>query len=275
MIGVFAYNEEHNIERLLKRILNEIPKDEKVLVVGGGTDKTEKIVKSLSKEHKNLDFIKEKGEGKINAFNLILDEIEKEDTVILIDGDNLPKEGSIKELKEELKKNENVAVSAKLIPKYSNFWCNLVWELHDKWSSKNPKLTQFFGVKGLKKFVKKIPEKIINDDAYLQYFIEKKGEKIEYCSGAETEIWDRKNQSLLDFFQKRRRIAAGYIQLKKGGKNTCIPISEHFRLVSDQIRNNPLQILQITLAVGLEILANLLAYVDIYLRKKVPYRWKS
>ena len=75
-VGICAYNEEENIDRLLNNILceQELPTDSEVLVVSSGcTDDTDDVVKRyLKKDSRVRAFFENERRGKASAVNCIL-----------------------------------------------------------------------------------------------------------------------------------------------------------------------------------------------------------
>lgn len=74
--------------------------------------------------------------------------------------------------------------------------------------------------------------------------------------------------------EKRGRIAAGFIQLKKVRKDVSMPFSQQLKIVWEKIKDNLLSLHKAIASIFLEVLANFFAYVDINLRKEIPFNWK-
>lgn len=280
-IGICVWNEKENIGRLLK-LLSERKLSfdlREILVVGGGTDGTKRIIRKYIKRNKRIKFLEEKErKGKATAVNKIIEEA-KSDVLIFIGADNLPKEGSLKRLLEALRKNEEVkAVSGRPIPFFSkkkpltNYLNHLVWELHHRICKERPKISgEMFAVE--KEVIERVPNNIINDDVYIEGTLKREDYKIDYVSEAVTWVNENK-QNLLEYLRRRRRIARGYIQLKKRFKDIDVPLFLTFKVLVQKITDSPFKTGKILIGVFLEILANLLAYLDT-LRGITPYCWKK
>ena len=101
-VGVFAYNEEKNIERLLaalqKQRLKTVNINEIIVVSSGSTDKTDEIVHNSSIKDNRIKLIIEKErKGKVSAINKFL-KAAKSDVLVQISGDVLPKVNAVEEL---------------------------------------------------------------------------------------------------------------------------------------------------------------------------------
>lgn len=112
-IGIPAYNEEGNIENLLKSLLSqkrELFKLEKIYVVSDmSTDKTDKIVIRISKKNKIVELIVKDGRsGKATSLNLIY-RLNKSDFVMAMDADLLfEKDCDIDLMMKEILKDKNL-----------------------------------------------------------------------------------------------------------------------------------------------------------------------
>jgi cellulose synthase/poly-beta-1,6-N-acetylglucosamine synthase-like glycosyltransferase len=275
-IGMTAYNEEKNIGKLLEFLINEkfsFNLKEIIVVASGCTDKTEEIIKMFIKRNKKGKLIKEEvRKGKVSAVNIILKKA-KGDVIIFVCADNLPKKDSINKLIKKFSNKMIGAISGRPIPMENKntlfgYVSHLIWDMHHKVCIVNPKISgELFAIR--KKIVENIPYNIINDDGYMTAITRKKGYKIVYEKEAITYMTGK--NSLLTHMRRRRRIARGYIQLKKLGLNVNISLKVIFKALIKRNEKEPLKTLFVLF---LEIIANLLAYYDALLGK-TPYCWKK
>ena len=144
----------------------------------------------------------------------------------------------------------------------------LIWELHHKMCIRVPKLSgELFAIR---KCLNEIPSNIVNDDGYIEAMI-KKNYLIKYEANAITYMHTPK--SIAKLLKQRRRIAIGYIQLKKMGLDVSIPIKNVIKEIFKKMIKNPIDIPKILIAILVEIGANVLAYIDTSLGY-FPYCWQ-
>jgi len=266
-IGICAYNEEKNIKKLLDFILSEKLKNlKKVIIVAEGKDKTYDICSSFIKKNNGFLLLKGKGNGKSFAMNQIIKNASGE-YIIFISGDNIPKKGSIKKLLSK-HKEEVSAIVGRSKPKNKNKIEEVLWELHHEASKVIPKLSDFYAAR--KKYLKKIPKEIINDDSFLVSLLKKRG-KIIYNPSAMTKMMHKWDFS--EYMRRRRRIAIGFIQsIKRGYGGGHIPLILKFKLLLRFIKTKYFGSLLVF--VLLEIIANIMAHID-YSMGFIPHNWRK
>ncbi len=220
-IGVCAFNEEHNISRLLDAISAEsLPADCRVLVVCSGcTDGTVDVVRKFHACDKRVQaIVEETRSGKANALNKIFSEAKKSaDILILVNADALPEPGSISSLISALENSADGVVFARPVP----FECSglsyrivkVIWRLHHLISLKsNPKLSgELCAIRTV--CLQPIPEEIATDEPYIEHTIRQQGYKIGYLPEAVVRI--RCPTNLSDLLKQRKRIWIGHMQLKQ------------------------------------------------------------
>ena len=111
-IIVPAYNEEENITNTINSLLNlDYPKGKlKIYIVDdGSTDNTLKILEENFKENKLVKILSKENEGKANAVNFALKNIEEDvDLIGLLDADSFVPEHSLKEVIKSFQKDKKV-----------------------------------------------------------------------------------------------------------------------------------------------------------------------
>jgi len=277
-IGIPVYNEEKNIGNLLNYIHNskfDFELKEILVVCSGCTDKSVEIVKSWSKKERKIRILVEKTrEGKFSAINKILKQSHG-NYIILIDADTLPKRNSLNELIKPFTNPSIGAVSGRPLPIRSNssivsYFQYFIWTLNHEISFSFNKLNgEICAIK--KDLVKEVPEKIINDDAFLAAKISLT-HNIAYQQKAESIRIEK-----LDFngyVKKRRRIAQGFKQLSQLGFNAVIPMPLIVKHVIRRITKEPQKIFYIVLAVMVETYCNILAFFDIR-KGNLDYKWNK
>jgi len=277
-IGITAYNEEKNISKLLDRLLKEkfsFILREIIVVASGCTDRTKDIVKEFTKINKKIILIVEKKRrGKASAINIIFKKAES-DIMVFIDADDIPTKNSINKLIEPFKKNDVFTTTGRMVPKIDgsrliDFLNYFIWELHHQVSINQPKISgQFFAIK--RHLIRKVYEKAICDDAFIEGILRKNNIKTVYVP--EATIYIETPTTISNFWKQRRRIAAGYIQLKLMNLNAAYSLSQIMKALMKKIIKKPNSLHKIIFAIFLEIFTNIFAFYDI-LRKNIQYCWE-
>jgi cellulose synthase/poly-beta-1,6-N-acetylglucosamine synthase-like glycosyltransferase len=218
-IGVCAFNEEHNIRRLLECLSVEpLPADCRILVVCSGcTDGTTAVVGEFQSVDKRIQpIIEGTRNGKANALNKIFKEAKSSDALILVNADALPEPGSISKLISALNNSDNGVVFARPVPfegsGLSYRIVKVIWRLHHLISLKGkPKLSgELCAIRTV--CLQPIPEEIATDEPYIELVIRQQGYKIGYLPEAVVRI--RTPTNLSDLLKQRKRIWIGHMQLK-------------------------------------------------------------
>jgi cellulose synthase/poly-beta-1,6-N-acetylglucosamine synthase-like glycosyltransferase len=224
-VGICAYNEGKNIERLIENVLSlqDLSSDSDVLVVCSGcTDGTTEKALTFSEFDSRVKVHVEKDrKGKASAINYILANAIN-DKIILISADTLPQKMSFPRLIKKLEGTNVGIVSGNPVPiNNSNSLVgrivNLLWrfhghvfeELNDAGLARHA--TELFCIR--KGIVNKIPLQTVNDDAYIAVTTKSRGWLIKYSAEAKVSICGPK--TFQEYFQQRRRIIFGHYQLRK------------------------------------------------------------
>ena len=147
MIGIPAYDEEKNIDKLLKYLVKNCINDvDGIYVISSGSkDRTNEIVEYYSKKFSKINLIiEEERKGKASAMNKLLDTLEYDyEALVCLGADNIPKEGSVNTLINCLKQDRAAIVGGRPIPvndenKLMGFFAHLLWNLHHLTSLESP-----------------------------------------------------------------------------------------------------------------------------------------
>jgi len=270
-IGIPVYNEQENIEKLLK-FLSKQKYCTEIFVVGGGKDDTVNVIKKFREKIKNLIFIEEKvRKGKSSAVNLIL-KMAKGDAIVFIDSDTLPANTAIQLLVKKISGDVGVVGGRPIVEVkcWKDDLSAIIWDMHDILLKLFPEKFSgsFYALKS--GIIKKIPHDIINDDGFIASKVLNKGYSIAYEPNAVAYV--KNKNDLISHLRRRRRINVGYWQLKKLDIG-LIPFPIILEVLISYIKTNKRNIFNILIIIGLEVIANLLAFVD-RLTKTTPYIWK-
>ena len=279
LVGICAYNEEHNIRKLLLNLLTKqnLPSNSRILVICSGcTDKTPQIVKEFCNRDTRIELIFERlRKGKANALNKIFKKAKKSaDILILVNADALPKDGSIEKLIFQFKNERVGAVFARPVPLnelqgISNRIVHIVWELHHNISFyKTPKLSaELCAIRT--DCLKKIPEDIATDEPYIEFSIRQQGYWILYVP--EAAVYIRCPTSVADLFKQRKRIWIGHLQIRRM-TGFVVPTSNFRTALWTVLTLKPSEIPYALLGAVLEGVAYLVARLN-FSKGKVPYVW--
>jgi cellulose synthase/poly-beta-1,6-N-acetylglucosamine synthase-like glycosyltransferase len=282
-VGICAYNEERTIGNLLKSILNyqRFPAKSEVLVVCSGcTDNTINITQKWAKKDGRVKLlIENERRGKASAVNKILSNANGE-LILFISADTLPNDNCFSFLISRFQESDVGLVSARPEPVNSStsLLCRvdrILWNLHHLLSlelSKNREVRHASEAFCLRRdIIKKIPEEIVNDDAYVALLTRRKKWITEYEPKARVSIWSP--QTLGDYCRQRKRVVFGHYQIRKmTGENPQYFVSFatlfHKQVIRTLIRvAKSWGVLKFTLFSSLEVLANIGAIYDMILGK--------
>lgn len=278
-IGIMAYNEEANIERLLEAVVDQRFACGRLstiyVVTSGCTDRTEDIVrKFMEKDERVRLLVQPHREGKASAINLFLSKATG-DIFILESGDTIPEKGTLDKLVAPFKDDHVGMTGSHPVPvnhenTFIGFSVNLMWRLHHKIALTTPKLGELVAFRSL---VKEIPVDTAVDEASIEAIIRKAGYELRYVPDAI--VRNKGPENIKDFLKQRRRIAAGHKHLM---------IEESYEVST----MDPKTILKILFqvhtwgfkntlwtlgAIMLEIVGRGLGYYDFHVRKKNPFIW--
>jgi len=216
-IGIFAYNEEKNIGKLLEAILNQELHQveiEEIFVVGDGcTDKTIPIAEEFAKKDRRIKvLVQEKRGGKASAVNLFL-KVAKNEILVMESADTLPEKNTVENLVKPFSDQKVGMVGVRPVPvdnpkTFMGYTAHLLWELHHQISLEEPKMGEMVA---FRKIFEKIPPTAV-DEACIEGFIKSKGYKIVYQPKAI--IYNKGPETISDFLRQRRRIYWGHLHLK-------------------------------------------------------------
>jgi biofilm PGA synthesis N-glycosyltransferase PgaC len=279
-MGIMAYNEEGNIGRLIRSVLNQAfvhGRLEEVFVVASGcTDGTEGIVRNFTREDHRIRLLRQsRREGKASAINLFLSNARGE-VLILESGDTVPEEGTLDKMVAPFKDPGVGMTGAHPVPvneenTFVGYTVNLMWSLHHKIASASPKMGELVAFRN---FVKEIPSDSAVDESSIEAIVRRAGYKLYYVSDAI--VKNKGPENVRDFIKQRRRIAAGH---------KCLQYTQNHRVST----SDPVNILRVLIrehrwgvrstiwtagAIGLEMTGRMLGYYDYYVRKKNPFIWE-
>ena len=279
-IGVCVYNEEKNIANLLNSLLSQKttePIKEIIVVSSACSDKTDEIIENnFLKSNQRIFLIKQKKrEGKASAINIFL-KYASGDIMVLESGDTIPAEDTIENLTKPFKNPKIGMTGGHPIPindpnTFIGFTVHLLWSLHNRLALEHPKLGELVAFR--RDLVRKIPTDTAVDEAYIEALINRQGCELKYVPDAV--VYNKGPETILDFLKQRRRIFAGHIHLRKtkGYVPSSMKNLKILKLISQDIRFTPKQIMWTFGAILLEFYGRLLGSYDFHIKKENPFIW--
>lgn len=224
-VGICAYNEEWNIGSLLDNILRAqgISKNSEVIVVCSGCiDDTARIVRKIALNDKRVRLIEEPDRlGKAAAVSRILSKA-RGDYIVFISADVTPKPGCLMSLVTAMDdpkigiacgKPEPVSRGKTLVRGIvGTLWGFHNWQL-EKLNHFGTLMhaSELFCIR--RGIVNRIPNGMINDDAFIAVATKSAGYMIKYVPESRVEVFGP--QTIGDYVKQRRRIIVGHYQVRK------------------------------------------------------------
>ena len=223
---ITAYKEEKTVGKAIESALSESIKDHEIIV--SCPDKpTADVVKTYQKKHKNIKLIKDPGQGKPVALNIIFKKA-KGDILVLTDGDVYSGKNAIKNLITPFKDKNVGAVTGRPISVNSRntilgYWSHLLTDggahqTREKLATKNKFLVCSGYLYAIRKgVVDSLPEDTLSDDAVISSLIAEKGYKITYSP--KSEVYVKYPTTFKDWMIQKKRSTGGYLQLEEFAKS--------------------------------------------------------
>jgi glycosyltransferase involved in cell wall biosynthesis len=281
-VGICAFNEERNIAKLLRDVLDQtgLPPDTRIIVVASGcTDNTPAIVREIMRDDPRVELVEEETRtGKISAVNLILSKC-RSDLLALVDADvRLHRDCLMKILREFSRGSTGVVGASPIVVNVENGEiarsAAIIWRVMKDVMSELSTKGQLAFIMGetycfRTSIVGRIPDKIVNDDAYVASRAWSKGFKVILASGANFSL--KVPSSIPDFIAQRRRVTFGHLQIKEQTGRFATSMEgialyhtrTFVRGIFREIALNPMSLLRTLLALELEAVSRLLAWLDL------------
>jgi poly-beta-1,6-N-acetyl-D-glucosamine synthase len=279
-IGVFAYNEAGNIQRLLSslstQVLKEVDIREIIVVSSASTDGTDELVEGFSAQNPLVRLIRQaKREGKSSAINLFL-KAAQSDILVVISGDVVPDQHTIERLVSAFRNPKIGATGGRPVPvndtkSFMGYSVHLLWRLHHRMALKSPKLGEMIA---FRKLMDRIPADSAVDEASIEAIVKQHKLQLRYIPNAI--IRNKGPENFRDFVKQRRRIQNGHLWLK-AKQNYTVSSQSGSTLLSiiwEEALESPLSIPKIIAVMAMEVYCRILGSIDYYLRKKNPFAWE-
>lgn len=286
-IGICAFNEERNIGQLLDDVLSQtnLPKNFKVIVVASGcTDNTAAIVREVAREHDRVQLIEEaQRSGKTGAINHILAKCESQ-LLALVDADIRLRRNCISEILRGFCDERIGVVGA--MPIVANpedgpvaKSASIIWRVMSRALSELSMRGELSYVMGemyciRTSLVDRIPDEIVNDDAYVATRARSKGLKVILAARANFDT--TVPSSIPGYVAQRRRITFGHLQIRGQMGRFATSMEgvalEHsstlMRAMIWEVASRPSSIIRGLLLLELEVVSTSLALLDLIIGRK-------
>lgn len=279
-LGIFAYNEEKNIEKLLKTVkdqrLNQVDITEVIVISSGSTDNTNKLVKQIANKDSKVQLISQKKRlGKASAINLFL-EFAKEEIIIVSSADILLNENSVELLVKPLKNIQVGIVGSHPVPlndntKFFGYAAHTIWKLHHCVALYKPKMGEFIA---FRKIFKRIPALSGVDEANIEALVRGQGYQAVYeptCI-----IYNKGAENLKDFIKRRKHIYIGHLATKYeyGYEVSTISGIKIFLILLQNVEFSWKFFIWTPAVIALEIYSRILGTIDYKLSLKQQPIWE-
>jgi biofilm PGA synthesis N-glycosyltransferase PgaC len=281
-VGIMAYNEEANIERTLRAVLDQqgtsMRIEEVIVVASGCTDRTVPIVTEVAEQDARVRLcIQEKREGKASAINLFLKEA-RSPVAVLIGADVIPDTSAIQNLCIPFKDPKIGMVGGRPVPvndpaTFMGHSVHLLWRLHDRLARKSPKLGEVIAFRNV---ISGIPANSAVDEISIQALISQLGYHLVY--EPKCVVYNKGPLTVRDFLKQRRRIYAGHLKVLaqqnyEASTMKVSPIARQLISCRDFTMSTPKQAMWTLFTVILEAYARIQGYYD-FTRKREHHIWQ-
>jgi cellulose synthase/poly-beta-1,6-N-acetylglucosamine synthase-like glycosyltransferase len=287
-IGIPAYNEAGNIGLLLRNLSNQELKDDfllkEIMVVASGcTDRTEDIVKiQRTSDHRIRLLVEKERRGKASAVNLLLKEC-KSNVLVMEAADTLPKELSLYHLVAPFRNMSVGAVGGRPLPVNPENtvigWIpHVIWDLHHQIATLEQRQGRYFHISGefcaiRTGIIRRIPETIVNDDAYIGLEIMRAGYSVSYVPEATVAM--KGPTTIFDLVSQRRRVVCGHKQLETnyGADIASTKPTQIAKIFFKVLKPRPNKFIGTFAAMTLEAFSHILARSD-FKKGKLHHKWR-
>jgi biofilm PGA synthesis N-glycosyltransferase PgaC len=282
-VGVMAYNEEMNIRRTLRAVLEQESRrtcvEEVIVVASGCTDNTVAIVREVMQSDTRVQLIvQEKREGKASAINLFLQRASSP-VLALVGADIIPEKDALERLCAYFADEAVGMVGARPVPvndqdTFTGHAAHLLWRLHDTLARRSPKLGE---VVAFRNVVSSVPTDTAVDELSLQVDIAKRGLRMVYVP--EAVVYNKGPMTIRDFLKQRRRIYAGHLLIRSQEKYEASTMSagavlRALAVNAPEFAGSPRQVLWTIGTIGLEALARFQGGYDVK-SKRSHHVWQA
>jgi len=279
-IGIFAHNEEQNIEKAIKSVqaskLDMAVIKQIIVVSSGSLDRTNHLVRQMMKKDNRIKLFEEaERRGKSAAINIFLEQT-KSPIVITMSADLKVSKNAIEEIAKPFLNEEIGMVGAHPVPSFSrkgeiDAEIELLWELHHQVALISPKCGEMVAFRNI---IRQIPHNSAVDEATIEVLLRMIGYSVSYAPLAI--VHNRGPKTLNEFILQRRRVQAGHqwVFTTYNYKVSTMVMSNLLVVVLRMVVNKPTLLAPMIKLIFMEALAQILGWVDFYILGRNPFTWK-
>jgi poly-beta-1,6-N-acetyl-D-glucosamine synthase len=271
-VGIMAYNEAANIGRTIRSLLDQTVADriERIVVVASGcTDETCAIVARMAAADPRVVLVEEPVRaGKTAAINTFLATVH-EPIVVMPSADLILDPAAIEHLIEPLDDPRVGMVGAHPVPMnrrdtFIGFAVNLMWELHHRIASVEPKMGELVAFRNQ---LDGLDPSVLSDELSVENQIRNAGLRVAYA--ADARVYNRGPETLREFLVQRERWCAANMQIERrfATRVPTLSASKVLRAVRDLIVETRPRPDWLVLAAVLEAWCRIRASVSLALRR--------
>ena len=275
-ICVPAYNEGKNIGRLLKSLVHQKTRHVQIhriiVISSGSTDKTESIVKTMSKDHPTIELIHESHRtGKAAAINLFLNTA-TDPILVIQSADTIARPRTIEKLCLPMIQDKTIGMTGGAPIPLNDPNTFLGYVIHAWWWF-HRNIPRFGEIVAFRNILKKISAKTAVDEAYIQAKIIKRRYKVVHVDDAI--VHNKGAETVRDVIKQRRRIFNGHSRLymEEGVKIDNMTKSSLRLLLFHYKLHSLKELVWLMSGILIEFYARSLGMYDYYVAKINPTIW--
>lgn len=275
-ICIPAYNEEKNIDILLKKLLVQKTKtvviNNIIVVSSASTDNTDATVIQYAKQDPRVKLlIQKKREGKAAAINAFLKEI-KDEIVVIQSADTIPTEDTIENLCSPFLKDPKLGMTGGA-PHPVNDPNTLLGFIIHSWWWFHRNIPRFGEIIAYRNVLERISATTAVDEAFIQAKIIQLGYSVVHIDSAV--VYNKGPEHVRDLIKQRRRVFNGHARLnaREHIKIDNMTKSSLKLLLFKYKLKNIKQLIWFISGISIEMYARVLGYYDMKFQNKNPFIW--
>jgi biofilm PGA synthesis N-glycosyltransferase PgaC len=281
-VGIMAYNEEANVGRTVRAILEQqgppVLVQEVIVVASGCTDNTVPLVEEIARQEPRVRLLTQvKREGKASAINLFLKEAVSP-ILVLIGADVIPEASALEHLCSPFKDPTIGMVGGRPVPvndsaTFMGHAVHLLWCLHDHLARVNQKLGEVIAFRNV---ISSIPAESPVDELSIQALMSQLGYRLIYEPACV--VHNKGPLTVADFLKQRRRIYAGHLHVRnqqhyEASTMKVSSIASQLSACRELALSSPKRRIWTLGTIALEGYARMLGYYD-YHRRREHHIWQ-